>query len=181
MKKYLSILVMLFFVLGCTQQAKNKTVLAKVNNYEISKEEFEEEFLASSFSRNDTPQARNEFLNNLINQKLILQDAENKGLDKDKKFLKIIEKFWEQSLLKIALDKKTREVAGSAKVSDKDIEEVYQQMVNEGKTTKPYNQMYSQIKWEITKVKESQLMNDWISELQKKADIKINQDSLKEK
>jgi hypothetical protein len=34
--------------------------------------------------------------------------------------------------------------------------------------------MYAQIKWDILKLKESKAMNDWINELHKNSDIKIN-------
>lgn len=180
MKRYIIFLCMILFVFGCTGKPKNKEMLVKVNNYEITRQEFEEEFKASSFGRNNTLESRKEFLDNLINQKIILQDAQRKGLDKENNFLKMIEKFWEQSLLKLALDRKTKEIAGSALVSDKTIEDAYNKMLKEGKTNKTYDQMYHQIKWEITKLKESQMMNDWIAELHKKADIEINYDLLKQ-
>ncbi len=181
MKKYGIILCMLLFIFGCSRQPDNKRVLAKINNYEITQEEFEEEFKASSFSRTDTLESRKEFLNNLINRKLILQNAQGKGLDKDKDFLKMIERFWEQSLIKLALDKKSKEIAGSVFVSDKTIEETYQNMLKEGKTDKSYDQMYGQIKWEIVKTQESQMMNDWVAELHKQANIIINYDLLEHK
>lgn len=180
MKRYIVFLCIILFVLGCTGKPKNKEMLAKVNNYEITRQEFEEEFKASSFGRDNTLESRKEFLDNLINQKLILQDAQRKDLDKENNFLKMIEKFWEQSLLKLALERKTKEIAGSAMVSDKTIEDTYNKMLKEGKTDKTYDQMYQRIKWEITKLKESQEMNNWISELHKGSDIKINYDLLKQ-
>ncbi len=107
MKKNLIVLIFALFIFGCASkpQAK-KEVLAKVNNYEIAKEEFDEEFKMSGYGRVDTPESKGDFLNNLINRKLILQDAQKKGLDKDKSFLKMIENFWEQSLLKKSRDKR---------------------------------------------------------------------------
>ncbi len=182
MKRHWIFLFGLLFIFGCTIQAENKVILAKINNYKITQEEFEEEFKESNFGGTDTLESRKEFLDNLINRKLILQDAQSKGLDKDKNFLKMIERFWEQSLLKIVLDRKAKEIAGSGLlVTDKVVEEKYNGIIKEGKTDKTYDQMYSQIKWELTKSKESQLMNDWVSELHKKAEIKINYDLLKNK
>jgi hypothetical protein len=179
MRRHWIVLFVLLFIFGCSRQTENKVVLAKINNYEITQEEFEEEFKASAYGSVDTLESRKEFLNTLINRKLILQDAQKKGLDKDKSFLKMIERFWEQSLLKLTLERKSKEIAGSALVSDRTIEETYNKMLNEGKTDKPYDQMYQQIKWELIKNKESQLMNDWVSELHKKAEININYDLLK--
>ena len=177
MKKYLFLLLAAILTLGCGRPVEEKKeILAKINNYEITWEEFEGEFKASSYGYTDTAESRKEFLNTLINRKLILQDAQKKGLDKDKSFLKMIERFWEQSLLKVALDKKTKEVAGSVMVNDKEIAEAYDNLLKSGKTDKSYDQMYQQIKWEITRQKETQAINDWVAQLRKKGEIKINLD-----
>lgn len=180
MKKNLIFLCILILAAGCRQVPRQvKQVLAKINDYDITKEEFQEEFKQSAFGRVDTLESRKEFLNNLINRKLILQDAQRKNLDKDKSFLKMVERFWEQSLLKLALDRKTKQIAGAALVSDKTIEETYQNMRKDAKTDKTYDQMYNQIKWEITKLKETQMLNNWVSGLRNKADIRVNKDLLK--
>jgi len=166
---------------GSITPQKDKTILARINNYEITVEEFQQEFKDSVYGRNDTLQSRKEFLANLINQKLILQDAQRQGLDKDEEFLKMIERFWEQSLLKMALEKKTAETAGSAFVSDKEIEEAYQRMAKEGLTDKPYDQVYNQVKWEITRSRETKLMNAWIERLRAQASIQIQGELLEQK
>ena len=183
MKKIIVTLVFLVLLAGCgsVSSKEDKKILAIINNYEITLEEFQQEFKDSAYGRNDTLQSRKEFLGNLINQKLILQDAQRKGLDKDMDFLKMIERFWEQSLLKMALEKKTAEAVGSAFVSDKDIEEAYQRMVQKGQTDKPYDQLYNQIKWEITKLRETKLMNAWIERLRSQALIQIKSELLEQK
>lgn len=180
MKKYALLLFVAILALGCGRSPKEKAVLARINNYEITRQEFEQEFKDSSFGRADTLESRNEFLNILINRKLILQDAQKKGLDRDKSFLKMIERFWEQSLLKLALDRKSKEIAGSVSVDDKAVEEGYQKMLGEGKIDKAYDQAYSQVKWELTRDKESAIMSGWVLGLRKNAEIAVNSDLLKE-
>jgi len=179
MRRYLFLLIFLLVIFGCGKAPQEKDIVVKINDYEISKQEFEEDFKDSSFGMADTLESRKEFLNNLINQKLILQDAQRKDLDKDKNFLRMIERFWEQSLLKLTIDKKSKQVSGSVSVSDRDVESVYQNMVKEGTADKPYLQMYKQIKWEITKIKESKAMNEWINDLHKNACIEVNESLLK--
>lgn len=134
-------------IAGCKSQVKDRQILAKINNYEITKDEFEEEFSDSGFAASDTEESRRKFLENLIDRKLILQEAQAKGLDKEKAFLKSIERFWEQSLLKIAVDRKARDISISAYSRDKE--------------------------------KESALMDNWITELRKKAAIDIDYNLLK--
>ena len=171
------LIIMIAVVIGCSPHPK-KNILAKVNNYEITVEEFEEEFMDSPYAKNNTLDSRKEFLQVLINRKLILQYAEARGLDKDKEFLKMIEKFWEQSLLTMVLDKTSKEIAGLVMVSDSTIEEAYQRMLKNGETDKSYDAMYQKIKWDITKLKETKVMNDWVADLHRKSNIVVKENLL---
>lgn len=177
-KSLLPILLVISIALGCDRSPENKDVLVRINDYEITRNEFNEEFKNSTYANNDTPESKKDFLANLINRKLILQDAERDGLSRDKSFLKMVERFWEQSLLKLALDKKVKELSGSVVVTDKEIKEAYDKMVKEGNVDKPYDQMYGQIKWQIAKIKESHAMDNWLTDLRKKSRIKIEHNSL---
>ncbi len=104
------VLLLVLFFAGCQSQGPEpKEVVARVGSYVISKAEFDESFKASSFASQDTRAAREAFLNNMINKKLILLDAQAKGLDKDADFLKMVEHFWQQSLVTVALQAKTQE------------------------------------------------------------------------
>jgi hypothetical protein len=142
----------LFFIIilsgcGCPSSGSSpdKDIVVSVNNYAITRSEFEAELKALPYSALDTPQSRKAFLDSLIDRKLILQYAQQNNLDKDESFLRSIEKFWEQSLLKIALDKKTREIASGISASD----------------------------WEAKRAEESRLMDEWMNSLRKDARIMI--------
>jgi hypothetical protein len=150
MKKYLSLLFVILLLTGCSRSPAQKDILAKVNNYEITRSEFEDEFKVSSYGKIDTPESRRDFLNTLIDRKLILQYAQQKDYDKEKGFLKLIEKFWEQSLLKVALDKKAREI--ESKISSSG--------------------------WETKRTEETKMMSDWMNELRKNAHITIKDGTL---
>jgi len=184
MRKNLFLILCLSLILtGCGSSCplsakKDKAAVAKINNYDITKEEFETEFKESSFGRTDTLESRKEFLNNLISRKLVLQEAQKSGLDRKPGFLKLIQKFWEQSLIKLALDKKTQEIAGSVKISDREVERLFQELVKAGKTDKPYAQVYNELKWQILKAKEAQRMNEWLEILRKNAKIQIEESLL---
>jgi len=176
MKKFILVFIIPAFLVACSGRSKPADAVIKINNYEITRAEFEQEFKDSVFGRVDTLQSRKEFLDNLIDRILILQEAQKKGLDNDPLFLKMVEKFWAQSLLKLALEKKSKEIAGASFVSDKAIDEIYRQMLKDGKTTRPYNEMYQQIKWEMIKLQESQMMSQWLAQLRKSAVIQVNKD-----
>lgn len=182
MKRYLIFLFGLsIIILGCAKQKEPEPILAKVNDYEIMLAEFQERFQNSPYAINDTLKSRKDFLEVLINQKLMLQQAQADGLDKNQDFLKSIERFWEQSLLTLVLKRKSNEISGSSIVNNKDIEERYKILEQQGKADKPYDQMYSQIKWELTRVKETDLMNRWLDELHSKSQIVVDYDLLNKK
>lgn len=152
----LLLLCIIIFLSGCCQNmcgtTTDETVIT-INNYNITRVEFEKEFKNSTYGKTDTPESRKDFLESLINRKLILQQAQKEGLDKEKSFLNMIEKFWEQSLLKIALDKKTKEIESKISASG----------------------------WESKRDEADKLMNEWINGLRTKANIKVNESILKEK
>lgn len=100
---------MLVFILGCQSRDKNEPVIAQVGNYVITQSEFEEAYKNSAYGHQKNIFYRSEFLKNMINQKLILLDAEHRGLDRDPQFLHMVESFWQQSLLTLALQEKTKE------------------------------------------------------------------------
>jgi len=147
MKKLIFVFMIPVFIVGCVQHDAPKDAVIKINNYEISKAEFEEEFKDSSFAVDDSLQGRKEFLDNLVDRILILQDAQKKGLDNDPQFLKMVEKFWMHSLLRLALEKKSKEISGTI-LGNKD----------------------------TTKLNESSLMSDWLTQLHKHADIQVKKD-----
>lgn len=181
MKRLILVFIIPVFLTACGRCNKPKDIVARINNYEITKDRFEQEFQGSAYAKADTLESRKEFLNSLINRKLILQDAQQKGLDKTKEFLRMIENFWEQSLLKVALDDKVKEISGSVSVSEKEIKDLYDKMAKDGKADKTYVQAHDQLKWEIARIKESEAMNNWVLRLHKDAQISVNENLLEKK
>ena len=102
-------IILLALMVGCQPRDAQEKVVARVGSYVITQDEFEDAYKNSAYGRQHNPFYRSAFLNNMINQKLILLDAENRGLDRDPQFLKMIENFWQQSLLTVALQEKTKE------------------------------------------------------------------------
>jgi hypothetical protein len=92
----------------------------------------------------------------------------------------MIERFWEQSLLKIALDKKTKEIGRKTSVTDGEINRAYYDMSKKGEVSEPLGQVYKRIRWELTRAKEAEMMDEWMAEMHKKTRIFVNKDILKE-
>jgi peptidyl-prolyl cis-trans isomerase C len=180
--KTLLLSAVLFFA-GCSGQGPidNKQALLKVNDYSVTRDEFEREFADSPYAHSNTLDSRKQFLEILINRKIILQEAERQGLDKEPDFLRNIERFWEQALLKSTLDRMGREIVGRVRVTDAAVEDEYKRLQAEGKADKPLTEMFTQIKWELSRAKESQLLDEWLKALRGRAVIKENLDLLNDK
>ena len=81
-------MVILAFILGCQSKESQQAVVARVGSYVITQDEFDEAYKNSAYGREHNLFYRSAFLKNMINQKLILLDAERRGLDRDPQFLK---------------------------------------------------------------------------------------------
>ncbi len=178
------VLVSTVAVTGCGFNKPSKPVspvIARVGAYDIRVDEFEEGFVTSPFvARADVLLARREYLDTLINQKLILLDSQKKNIDKDPDFLKSVERFWAQSLLTVALGQKTLELQKGVTVREDDVRRIYDNMVKDGVTEKPFEDVYPQIKWQAEKQLQAQRLNAWVDSLRKNAAVSINENVLKD-
>lgn len=158
--------------LGCGQ-AKKEQVAIQIADIEITKSEFEAAFAVSPYVKRGE-EGRKVFLDNYILKKLMLKEAEKRGLDKREDFLQEIQSFWERSLLKSVLTQQTQVLAGSVHVGDNEISEYYTKHKIETYSGKDLSQAYSEIKWLLLKEKQSKAVADWVDSLRTKEAVKIN-------
>ena len=78
-----------------------------------------------------------------------------------------------------ALGQKTMELRRGMGVRDEDVRRIYENMVREGVTDKPYKDVFPQIKWQAEKQLESQLLNTWIDTLRQRATVSVDENVLK--
>lgn len=174
-KKQLAfIAIMILLGISC---ASREEIVISMGEITITKSEFEKEFKKFNLSKLDTEETRKEFLKSLINRKLILREAEEKKLDKDPAFLEAVQDFWEQALLKLSADKKSRELFITIKVDDSEIVNFYNANKDRfaGKTL---DEAYPEIRLDIFKEKQNKAVLEWMDALKKKANIKINYKAL---
>lgn len=164
--------------LSCAKENPFKTFAVQINDYSLTAREFDELFLESNAAA-DTPEGRAEFLDRLINRKLLLQEGQCRGLDKKKDFLKAIENFWEQSLLKIVIDNKIKEISKDITVTEEEVKASYDRWVKENPgEVKPLQEMRDNIAANLLRAKQSQALNAWVDGLKKKARIKIDKHTI---
>lgn len=175
---YFGYIFLLVFVLltavSCAKRSPGKETAFTINDYVLTVEEFNELFAELELPE-DTPQARRDFLENLIKQKLLLQEAQRQGLDKQSDFLKSIERFWQQSLLKLIIDKKAKETAGRAAVTEQEVRDYYERWSRENpESAKTYEELSGVIRQQLLNMKQLLIINSWIDDMKKSAKIKVD-------
>ena len=87
---------------GCCKSENKKSaenaVIAKINNYELTVSDFKDEvsLRAPDISMSaDTEKAKENALDELVTKKILLQEAQAQSFDKDAKFMKEIERYYE--------------------------------------------------------------------------------------
>jgi len=173
--KYIFIVIAICVIgFGCAKRPPSEEIAIRINDYTLTAGEFNELFSELKISE-DTPKARNIFVENLINRKLLLQEAQREGLDKEKDFLKAIENFWEQSLLTIIVDKKVKEVSGDITVSEQEIQDSYNNWIKANPDEqRPFDEVRDVIRFQLLRQKQSSALNSWIEKLRNNANIKVN-------
>jgi hypothetical protein len=109
----------------------------------------------------DPIKAKRELLDNLITKKILIQEAQRENFDKEKSFMKEIERYWEQALLKLLLKKRTEEFSRSVTVDERDIKPGYSRE-------------------DALDDKIQSAIDNWVADLKKKADIKIDEEVIKD-
>ena len=168
--KFLLLSIIILLSINC---AHKEEAVISIGEIKITKTEFEKDFAKFNFSKPDTKAARQEFLDNLINRKLILKEAETRGLDKEESFLEGVQDFWEQALLKRAVDKKSKELFLTIKIGDDEIRNFYN--ANKDKFSgKTLEDVYPEIRLVLFKEQQKKAVEDWMSSLKTQANVKIN-------
>jgi peptidyl-prolyl cis-trans isomerase C len=153
----------------------DKKVVMQVGNYKMTVEDLRYEMAHMPYDDEGllkSEEGRNRYLDRLAEKEILLQEAQRQGIDREKDFMKSIENHWEQALLKILLERKTKEISGLIRVYDNEIDEYYKRS---GETS-PLSKVRPEIREAIRQKKEMDAMNDWILDLKKKTYIKINGD-----
>jgi len=185
MKKKLFLLLLFFLpanLFCCSQEADNKTkILARINDYHLTLDEFDNE-ITRDFELDDdfkvTDKAKRDFLKEIIRKQILIQEAKRLNLDSKEEFMRTIQRYWESTLIRNLIDLKGREINNKTYVSQEEINAHYDKMTN-GKTSfPPLKDVEERIRYELIEQKKTKILQEWIDDLTKKAEIEINEELL---
>lgn len=169
-KAFPVLFLIIFLIVGCRE---NNNIALQIGPVAVSAAEFEQSFKESRYVYMGDA-GREMFLQQFIDKKLILMEAERVGLDKDPEFLKDIQHFWEQALLKRVVAANDKKISNQVEVTPVEIKEYYKKYQESDFQGQPLNEVYGQVKWILIKIKQSQALAVWAQDLRKKEDIKID-------
>ncbi len=164
---------------GCAgDQDENVTVLAEINDYQLTLKNFETQLASNLEFERDfklTQKAKKQFLDNLIEKELLLQEAMKLKLDRNKKFIAAIERYWEATLIKNLMELKGKDITESTYVSQEEVEARYGEMKRSQTNLPPMEEMREKIVKKIKEEKKNRALSRWVQDLRRNAKIEINQ------
>lgn len=129
-------LIAILSIAGCARKKGPERIVATINDYNMTVDDFNyesKEVLRTGRLIGGVPITKEDILDALITKELLLQEAQKENLDKDRDFMKTIELYWEQTLLKNLLTKKSREIERKITVYKGEILDYYNKMKNKVK------------------------------------------------
>jgi hypothetical protein len=163
---------------GCGTQATQAEVQKPaliVNELKLSPGELQQELaFAAATSREQHPGAAGEepeWLGRLIERELLVQEAQQLGLDRQPEFMRTIERFWKEALIKQLLDRKAREINAQVHVYEPDIEAFSQQFPEEFEARDDMERA-------IRTHKQAEAMDQWIAQLKAQSRIVIDHEAI---
>lgn len=172
---------------GCGQQEKAEGVfedqeVASVNDYKIIVSDFKtavNPVLEYEKVGESDWVAKEAILDNLITKKLLIMEAQDQGLDRDRVFMKEVERFWEQSLIKLLLKRKADEFVKAFMITDEDIRKEYERRQGQGELgQESFEAVAADIRLDLLGQKYEEAYEEWLEGLRKKVVIKTNEEIL---
>jgi hypothetical protein len=167
--------VVLALAAGCGQGPDKGQVVARINRYQATVDDFRQEA-----AMNLPGASRDQILDDMITKELFLEQAQKMGLDKDERFMKEIENYWKQTLIKRLIRIKGEEFLAAAVVGDDEVKAGYDRLVEESEgRIGPYEKVAGRIREALKREKAQAMLDAWVTGLRKAADVKIYDDVLK--
>lgn len=169
---------------GCSKESNDREkVIASVNKEQISLKEFQREIALRSKQNPHykvTPQTVKEQLDTVIDRKIMIQEAMKNGLANNEDFVRTIQTFWEQTLIRELIAAKNHEWEDRLFVTEQEIQDFYSRMNKEDASMPPLESISDQIKRALLEQKKTAALEEWLTDVRAKASIDINTELINE-
>jgi len=169
--------------MGCAKKPDKSRIVAEINNYQVTIDDFRQKARMTApnmLLESNAEKVKGQVMEDIINEELLLQEAQKMKLDKDKGFMREIENYWKQALIKSLAVKKGEEFLAASEVSDEEIKAEYDSMSKEWQAASgPHGQAVAQIRERLRMKKARDAFERWNAGLKNSAVIKKREDVLK--
>ncbi|RPJ82802.1 MAG: hypothetical protein EHJ94_01145 [Deltaproteobacteria bacterium] len=171
-------LIFLFFLMlsCCSNEVSNKKIVTRINDYELTFDEFQNQLALELELDEDfklTHATRKQFLEEIIQKELLIQEAKRAKLDQQKKFVQAIERYWESTLIRNLIDLKSEEIDKKVVVSEEEIKLHYDKMKKQTPSLPDFQKFHNQIEKKVKEEKRIRLLKEWMDNLRKNAGVEI--------
>ncbi|MFC1857030.1 hypothetical protein ACFL9U_03270 [Thermodesulfobacteriota bacterium] len=183
-RKYTFFFFIVFSILfvSCGQKsAENQEVLAKINDFELRLNEFDVELVGNLELDEDykvTREAKQEVLERIIREQLLIQEAMKLKLERKEKFIRTIERYWKSTLIRDLMELKGETFIKKTYVTQEEVEARYAAMKKSEFDLPPFEEMQESIFQSIQSEKRREKLMDWIEELRQNAQVEIDEELL---
>ena len=164
---------------SCSQDKSGQDlILARINDYALTLNEFntqlkEELEYDKDFKLNHD--AKKTFLDQIITKELLIQEAKRRQLDREDKFIRAIERYWEATLIRDLMAMEGQAIEKRTVVSQEEIEARYGALLKSDPNQPPLASLQDQIAQEIINEKKQRSLEEWIGRLKTQAKISVNE------
>ena len=169
-----------FLCCGSEKTEKHKTV-ASINDFDLTLDEFQYQFASEMEFNQDyklTKEVKKNFLEGMIRKEVLIQEAKKLKLDREKKFIRTIERYWESTLIRDLMETKGNEICKRIVISQDEIDARYKDLKGSKDKFPPLSELREKIVYDLKAQKRMKLLMEWIDDLRKKSNVQINEELL---
>lgn len=157
-------------------------VLARINDYELTLEEFETQ-LAADLRMDEqfklTQEAKQAFLERLIRKELLIQEAKRRKLDQREAFVRAMERYWESTLIRDLMALKGEEAVQRSSITEEEIRERYEALKARNQDLPPFEDMRERIGKRLLEEARQERLQAWVEEMRGRAEVEVDEALLK--
>ena len=176
-----------FCMAGCDSRrsgVSNEKPVVRVNKLQLTKSDLQEELktrVVPLRGAQASDEQEPEWLTQLIDRELLVQEAQRLGLNREQDFMRTVEHFWKQALIKQLVSRKGREINAGLHIYEPQIEAYYKKLAQEkGGAIEPLSVLRKDIVRTLEEETADQAMEDWLVNLRKNAHISVDRETLQQ-
>lgn len=185
---FLTFSVLGFLAAGCDSRppgVPGEKPAVAVNKLQLTKSDLQEELknrpaVPPRGTAQDPGDKEPVWLSQLIDRELLVQEAQRLGLNREPDFMRTVEHFWKQALIKQLISLKGREINASLHIYEPQIEAYYKKLAQEkGSEIEPLSVLRKDIVRTLEEETADKAMEDWLLNLRKNARISIDRETIR--